>query len=707
METESNESGKSTNNIFNRKVMKEQKQKIYIIMFSGLVVFITLILLLVSNSFSTINKKFEIDQLNIANITTQSAQIFWKGYSKDGFSLMYKEISDSGIYKEIIPTQIFEDTLYDGYVYKVDLNELTPNTAYSLEVWGNGELISEHKLTTQSVAAEIMAPEPMSGQSFPFDWIKITDNSRTYITRAGSDGSWSLDKNLISDPYYVEVYSSLTVKEDNIVSKYFNNVAYAAEVANCDEISYGGVASDIKEKSDSIQNILATLQGGGGGNPQYKRCYEDVYCEAEKAGVNPRWTLADWTHESNASDYEFPKGSLYEDFGVHCCGVPSQNYQAQLGFFLNLSHDPCGCNGSCSKEEYYCCWANNYLYGNQTKSCTDGTWAYLNSLITYYNMVGKGIYSVSDLPMPLKTAGKNVSCGAQDPISIYKDIINGGGDDGGDSGGDEDDDTQNESGGICCALKITGKDAFQGDYESSGSDCMDIWEGKKVYGGTVEYAVKLSSQTRGSCEKQWTASCCNTSNGYEWLPSNQCSDKVSEYTTYDTCMEAGGEKVNINLTLDKGYNFTSWIVNSASPLMASDLLNNSSIILVGGFHNGAWDELMYKESGTKGSDFELVAGQSYLITTTKSTQIELNGVMTDIFNWDTLKGWQFVPAYSVKPFTNTKDVVLSFEDADISQIALWSNDLGKFNYFVYDVTGEDYGESVKFRDSQGIFVKID
>jgi hypothetical protein len=90
----------------------------------------------------------------------------------------------------------------------------------------------------------------------------------------------------------------------------------------------------------------------------------------------------------------------------------------------------------------------------------------------YYSIVGSGVYdSVDDLPMPLKTSGESVSCGSQDAVSVYKKAI--GEDDSDDSGGD----TGGSTGGICCALKISGKEDFQGDFESTTTKtCSEIWK---------------------------------------------------------------------------------------------------------------------------------------------------------------------------------------------------------------------------------------
>jgi len=72
-----------------------------------------------------------------------------------------------------------------------------------------------------------------------------------------------------------------------------------------------------------------------------------------------------------------------------------------------------------------------------------------------------------------------------------------------------------------------------------------------------------------------------------------------------------------------------------------------------------------------------------------------------------MKGWQFVPAKALDPYSDTKSVVLNFDTVDITQVGLWNKDLGKFDYYLYDTLGDEYGELVRLDDDLGVFVKID
>jgi hypothetical protein len=288
------------------------------------------------------------------------------------------------------------------------------------------------------------------------------------------------------------------------------------------------------------------LNSGGTSQPQYARCYNDVVCEADKNGVNAIWTLATWMHESNASDYAL-SGSYNLDFGVACCGVPDKDFQRQLGFFLNLSHDPCECGSSgCNKEQYYCCWAYNYLYGTATKYCLENNTmvAYLNGMIYYYNLATNNIVqgdiedNIARLPMPLKEgSGENVTCGEYDAVDVYLNDISVDPND-----PDDPDDPDDPTVGICCALKLDNRENFQGDWEyNSQYRCDEIWaEGREVHGGTLQYSVEINT-TQNNCEKEWAGTCCSVGGKYEWLPEVNCSNKVTQYTTYESCINANDD----------------------------------------------------------------------------------------------------------------------------------------------------------------------
>jgi hypothetical protein len=682
--------------------MKNQKQKIYILLSVGVTIFLTIILILFTTFFNSIHREsYEIENFEIANITAQSVDIFWKGFSEEGdFKVLYKNSIDTGVFKEVDVDNVYTDYFYnDGYMYSASLRDLTPNSEYLIEIWDSARVLKQATFSTFPIKDEINLPKPLSGNSFIADWIKISDEKNTYIVRADLEGRWSLDKNRLSDEYSIEIYSTRWLTENNPLESYLIKEISAAQEANCDQISYS-VDSAVKNAAGRVQTALQM----NASDTQYSKCYQDVYCEAEKAGVNPRWALTIWMNESNASSYSLTGA----DFGGTCC-APDYNFQAQLGFFLGLSHDPCGCGGGCSKEEYYCCWANNYYYGTKSKTCDATSKAYIESVAFYYFLTANQIVPsdfntiLSKLPKPIKGSGTGGSCGATNPIEVYEND--------GEIPDNGDDDTN--TGGICCALKVTGNDKLRGDYENvTNKTCDQIWEeGREIYGGTLEYSVELKGDyERDRCEQWWDGVCCEDNGDYEWVPSVNCRQKASEYSSYTACVQAGGPTSKETIDIEQGHNFVKWgVQDTSNPTKASDLLENPAIIQIAGFHNEAWDQVMYKDNNKlKGSDFELIAGEAYLITSTTDFEIIHEGrESSEEYSWGNKEGWQLVPTDSLDPYSDTKSVVLSFDKVDITQIALWDRDIGAFQYLLYDLSGQEYGESIKLNSSEGVFVKID
>jgi hypothetical protein len=351
---------------------------------------------------------------------------------------------------------------------------------------------------------------------------------------------------------------------------------------------------------------------------------------------------------------------------------------------------------------------------------------------------------LAGLPSSIKNSASDISCGSTDPIEEYRKII--------DPDPDPEPPDPNPTEGICCALKITGKEELRGDYEDySNKTCEQIWTvGREVYGGEIEYSLEIEGLSRYNCEKWWDGTCCKDSGEYEWVPLRNCSKKATDYKTYkscieaneepeeemvccldsneyewkekgfcnniiskyqaeDSCLQANGREATLKLNLDKGYNFVAINASDSSdPLTASKLLNSPAVILVASFKDGVWNRIMYREDGhIKGANFNLEKGNAYLITATTDFEMQYSGRTFTEFSWDYMRGWQFVPAKALDPYSDTKSVVLSFDTVDITQVGLWNRGLGKFDYYVYDISGNEYGESVRLNENQGVFVKID
>jgi len=125
----------------------------------------------------------------------------------------------------------------------------------------------------------------------------------------------------------------------------------------------------------------------GDGKPYADECFNDVVNRSVAAGVNPAFTLTEWLHESDASNYTAHNTSCAtQDFGINSTTNPiPADFDAQITRFLKLPSD--------YKTKYPQCFNNGYsdmqnfmqIYKNGVVSpCVPGADAinYLNEIIS-------------------------------------------------------------------------------------------------------------------------------------------------------------------------------------------------------------------------------------------------------------------------------------------------------------------------------------
>jgi len=193
------------------------------------------------------------------------------------------------------------------------------------------------------------------------------------------------------------------------------------KLANCDS---GKTASVPGISQDAFVNLAERWSAGGGTNAA--RCYGAVVCAALAAGKDPTFVLWAWLHESGASNYNL--GQI-EDFGIHGQGPATNDFNAQIGSFLNLNP------GYCHEQngmDYWLGFATNYLTGTCDPNVAVGS----NTGYTYLAEMQQTWSWVSGKPMPATANGSGgATCGGGS---------SGGGDDEEDGGTQIDPDTGEE-----------------------------------------------------------------------------------------------------------------------------------------------------------------------------------------------------------------------------------------------------------------------
>ncbi len=463
---------------------------------------------------------------------------------------------------------------------------------------------------------------------------------------------------------------------------------------------------------------LATRMVAGRGKHYALECFNDVVYRAKAKGVDPAFALTIWLNESGASNYtqNSDNSGIIEDFGIHGNpSVPTQNFSKQIEYFLQLKHSY-SCDGLTAWEA----WGNMYRWGD----CNEDNLVNRQIGIDYY----KGIEAVygwvtNGRKLPEKVVGLEV---------IESGIA--------------------EEGSLCCALKISNQDKFQGDYENdmSGRTCEQVWKvGRTLYGGKLEYSVEIKDKDKTSCEVKYDGVCCKVSGVQKWYPKVLCNDIVPNVYSANACnqtadvdnkcyfkdgkyqwlpISTGNDYITdisskndceernkvstYKISLSEGVNFVGFDFNpiyKGAAMFASNLVEfNSDVLLVGNFQEYAWKDLIKKSEKLPyaGNDFSLEQNKGYLVVVSKDTNIELGGWKKSsteysqlIDGWNLVGGSLYTKSYKASALIKS----LAEKNLQVNTVAIWNLQTGMFNY--RRESNEDvYGEDITFKTNEAIFL---
>ena len=503
-----------------------------------------------------------------------------------------------------------------------------------------------------------------------------------------------------------------------------NPLSVTAAEINCNQNvsaqSFDGVS---KEKFEE----LASRWVANRGKNYAQECYNDVILRAKREGVDPAFALTIWLNESGASNYTQNSdiSGIVEDFGIHGqASAPPQDFNAQITYFLKLKH-----TYTCPELSAWEAWGNMYRWG----SCNENDAVKRQVGIDYY----KGIEMVYGW----------VTNGRKLPSQVTGLPKSGGGDDDGGGGWEK------PSGPLCCALKIDNQEQFQGDYENNaeGKSCSDIWKsGRSIYDGKLEYSVEIKGKVESACEVKYEAVCCEVGNDVMWYPKSVCTKVVPDITTSQACKEYANDKgcffregiyqwlpksvgkdfdesvttqsqcesrnklSTYKIELQKGVNFVGFDFEptyKATGMHASNLIEtNSSILLIANFEGYEWKDIVKKSETVPfaGNDFVFKQNKGYLIISSEDTVLNIDGWKDSASKYLPLsEGWNLVGGslYSKSYKASTLISNLKKSDIDVDVVAVWSKELGLFNYRREEEDSTVYGDDLKLESNQGIFLK--
>jgi hypothetical protein len=652
-------------------------------------------------------------EIIIANVTPTSVDIYWKGIHEGVPTFSYREEKATGLFKQG-SMNIFNNTLSPENIYISTITELDPNTEYVYEIKTDNKTWSDDnsfKFKTTTIADAPSIPESITGSSTPKSFVLIKSDDKNYILDTQYNGTWAMD--LDSENYEESIYGNYL--SDNQLKEYSAQVfgiktAYADSGANCKSGASANYSGGSKAKiADLAERWVAGCPKGHYAN----ECYSDVVCRASSKGVDPAFALTIWLNESGASNYA--NLSSVQDFGINGGGIPGHDFNQQLDRFLSLvsqgesylsGHSSCGYDNAISKasatnsgiDSKLIVWGAVFKSGDGCNTSAGLT--YISTISTEYNWVTGGT-----LKWPLTKSSSVGDCNFSGVSSGYNSCSSTG--TSVTPGGEDDDDDPTPTGKIACGSYGCNVDQDCQGYED-GIECDQKLSHKASDQRCVRYECPSGYKVGSdgcTCERNEKV-CCLTDNTLEMKYPSECSGTIQDGLTSSTC------RISTQvITLSNGVNFVSTKFTPYSEnekLTASILMNKyKNIILIGEHFGDKWQNLLVKEKDSvKGEDFDILGQRAYLIITNQDMSLELNGYGISPLSLSEYKGWALTPKDLIGKYS-TKQIITSYEDLNINQLAVWDNKSSMFSNLNIDVSGEIYGEDQSLSSVSSLFVKIE
>lgn len=693
------------------------------------------ILLLIGIGFSLFNvyKLYQIlnekpEEIVVANITSTSAQIYWKGEYDTVPTLLYTE-SSSSEFKKASSLEILNDNLSDLNIYTISIDNLDSNTKYTFEIqtenktWGIDS--TEYSFSTKALSDEPSMLDAVTGKSNPEDLVLIKTENSNYILDTQYHGTWALD---LDEKYTASVYGNYMPSSE--FTEYSRSTllgtapVYASSGANCKT----GSSASYSKASKSIIVDLATRWTTSCSKGSYaSECYSDVICRASSSGIDPAFALTIWLNESDASNYAY--NSSVQDFGINGGGVSNADFSAQLNRFLSIvskgtaylkSNSKCGYDSAISSaksassayDPELIVWGAIYLTGNGCNTSKGLT--YISGIAKVYNWV-----TGSTLEWPLNKTTNISGCTFTSANSGYNTCSSTGTSNSSSGNNNNGSGNSNSSSdGIACGNYGCTQDSDcegwgngNGDYE-----CNERSDGNASKQKCVRYkcptGYKISSD-KCTCEpveeeKPEKEVCCLTAEGkLEMIGESKCNGNIQEKLDENSC-KTSTQKLDLNT----GVNFVTFELSpylSESQVTSYDLISEYSeyIWVIGEYLGDTWVNLVVNENGSiSGKEFQLDGNRAYLIIATTDISLDLAGYGTSSVDISSYKGWTLVPK-SLIGESSAEGIITNYKDVEINQVAVWNYSASKFEDLIQNEEGKFYGTNISLNNIDSVFVKIE
>jgi len=277
--------------------------------------------------------------IEVVNVSTTDAWIYWKAPKEGLHTLLFKEVSDIGEFEEVNNIGISTDLVDDKRVFYSNIQDLKPDTLYAFQIKSEDKVWDvTDSFRTKEISEEIQLPEVVSGNGDVMSLLLVDMGDEKLMIDTQYHGTYAFDSK--GKEYKATRYSTYFSQEElkEKLALILNSPVYGATGANC-KVGIDVNTSGFVPSKSKVIDIIDRWVGGCllGGYPE--TCYEDVYCKGLSLGVDPAFLITIWAHESGGSNYAYQP--IVEDFGIHGLSpVPVANFTKQIEHFINTQAQP-------------------------------------------------------------------------------------------------------------------------------------------------------------------------------------------------------------------------------------------------------------------------------------------------------------------------------------------------------------------------------
>lgn len=303
----------------------------------------------------------------VANVTTSTADIYWKSRSGEKPILSYREKSSNSEFRYVNDISNIKDISTRSRVNIQKISDLSPSKEYIFRIQSRDRIVvKEITFVTSNVEERIELPKIKGGRAAKGSLVLITVENEKYILDTENHGTWSFDsKGKKFDTRNYATYfldQSLGKKLKDVLEAkdiYLFKKVYAEENNSCGNDWWNkpvNCRKNIKFKEDAptinitpseiAANQYLNFNYGDMCNDQNKTagriCYPDVFCRALEKNIDPAIVFAIWMQESAGSNYKAIKHYQPEnetigvaDFGINI-NSKRCDFNAQLEHLLDI-----------------------------------------------------------------------------------------------------------------------------------------------------------------------------------------------------------------------------------------------------------------------------------------------------------------------------------------------------------------------------------